>query len=675
MKCQPCPSLQLTERSSLGAHYSGYAYKYRPHAVAALFADPWVLRFFVIQDGALTYFQSERDVQYPPRGHITLAGTYVDYEGVKRRKYHVFKVVDRDGDDLIRLSTESRSTASAWMDALERAGCLRRVDDASQSPGPSQISPSNSVRSDTTDTATSGHGRGSSQRDALGRPTSHVATRLNLDRNLTGYTSDASDVGHRQRRVAASGPPANRQGGRPTHAPSESVHRSCRESILTADDVQYSRQMGLITLVMIILAVTNFRLILENLIKYGLRFNPFTFVRAVLTPAGNVLLLLCWPALACSITAALLIERVAMSCFAMELRAEDGDRKKEMSRERRCRRAATRASVAEYFVFALNLINTTVALGLPCGVIHVTNADPLPSFAVTMATAVVWLKLVSYAHVNAALRREVRGMPISDRYAALQSQSDDHLEPLKWPHNLTLGNIWYFAVVPTLCYQLEYPRSSRFRLRWTLRRISMLCISLGTMLFIMEQYIQPTIDNSLKLLQEMDWLRMVERVLKLSIPTLYFWLAMFYALFHLWLNVLAELTRFGDREFYKDWWNATTLGEYWRTWNMPVHKWMLRHIYFPCIRAGLPKFAAGVICFFVSAIFHELLVGVPLHMLRGWAFWGIMAQVPLIWMTELLKKRFNNDYVGNVIFWVSFCFLGQPLAEILYYHDWRKLSA
>lgn len=35
------------------------------------------------------------------------------------------------------------------------------------------------------------------------------------------------------------------------------------------------------------------------------------------------------------------------------------------------------------------------------------------------------------------------------------------------------------------------------------------------------------------------------------------------------------------------------MGEYWRLWNQPVHKWMLRHVYFPCIRAGLPKFWAG----------------------------------------------------------------------------------
>jgi len=74
---------------------------------------------------------------------------------------------------------------------------------------------------------------------------------------------------------------------------------------------------------------------------------------------------------------------------------------------------------------------------------------------------------------------------------------------------------------------------------------------------------------------------------------------------------------------------------------------------------------AGLMVFFISAVFHEVLVGVPLHMLRLWAFWGLMAQVPLMIITEWLKARFQSDRVGNIIFWVSFCFVGQPLAMIL----------
>lgn len=69
--------------------------------------------------------------------------------------------------------------------------------------------------------------------------------------------------------------------------------------------------------------------------------------------------------------------------------------------------------------------------------------------------------------------------------------------------------------------------------------------------FIVEQYILPSCLNSLHPLHTMDIGHVLERVLKLSLPSLYVWLIGFYSLFHLWLNILAELTYFGDREFYK----------------------------------------------------------------------------------------------------------------------------
>ncbi len=59
---------------------------------------------------------------------------------------------------------------------------------------------------------------------------------------------------------------------------------------------------------------------------------------------------------------------------------------------------------------------------------------------------------------------------------------------------------------------------------------------------------------------------------------------------------------------------------------MPVHKWMLRHVYFPALSAGVPRMWAGTLVFAVSAVFHELLIGLPLHMVRCWAFVGVMSQ-------------------------------------------------
>ena len=579
---------------------------------------------------------------------------------------------DRTGVDLIRLSTEVQADYSLWLDALERAGCIRKTEDGAFSPRPSNTSPTPSNVSDTTDTATStqpSRPGGTSWKSA---EVDSAAVQLErMKRQQSGYTSDASDVGPR--------PPRRRKGPPEACTP---AHMHPRSSLLSSERITLTNQSGLLTLCFIVLAATNFRLILENMMKYGLRFNPFTFLRAALTPSGNLWLLLCWPYLLLTGLVALGIERTAamwleadFSAYANMLKKQDGEDEPSRRTKELIEFLVKRSKVAEPIILILNLINTSAELIGPCWVIYKTVAEPLPAFALTMAASVLWLKLVSFAHVNGSLRNHRRKHPKSPCPGETNSGTEPEAiedDIVQYPLNLKIGNILYFLAAPTLCYQLSYPRSPRVRLRWMLRRIAMFSGALGLMLFFFEQYIEPTIDNSLKPLQEMDWLRMAERVLKLSIPTLYFWLAMFLALFDLWLNILAEATRFGDREFYKDWWNATTLGEYWRLWNMPVHKWMVRHVYFPALHAGVPKFAAGVIVFFVSAVFHELLVGVPLHMVRGWAFWGIMAQVPLMWVTEVMKNKFKNDRMGNVIFWTSFCFLGQPLAEILYFHDWRK---
>lgn len=39
-----------------------------------------------------------------------------------------------------------------------------------------------------------------------------------------------------------------------------------------------------------------------------------------------------------------------------------------------------------------------------------------------------------------------------------------------------------------------------------------------------------------------------------QIPNHIIWLLFFYWFFHSSLNFMAEILRFGDREFYRDWW-------------------------------------------------------------------------------------------------------------------------
>jgi diacylglycerol O-acyltransferase-1 len=200
-------------------------------------------------------------------------------------------------------------------------------------------------------------------------------------------------------------------------------------------------------------------------------------------------------------------------------------------------------------------------------------------------------------------------------------------------------------------------------------------MSFSLLSFLVAQIVTP---NLAKLLSDLETTNgrytysiLAEYWLKLSIANTYIWLLVFYFYFHLYLNLFAELLRFGDRVFYKDWWNSSEVSAYWRLWNLPVHYWLVRHLFFPCVRLNIPKTAATFIVFLFSAVMHELLISIPFHILRPWSFLGMMGQVPLVVLTKYLYRKFPGSSVGNILFWVSFCVVGQPMAILLYTIDYK----
>jgi len=207
------------------------------------------------------------------------------------------------------------------------------------------------------------------------------------------------------------------------------------------------------------------------------------------------------------------------------------------------------------------------------------------------------------------------------------------------------------------------------------KRVAEYLLSFLLMYFLVLQYAVPTLKNSLldSRMTDPPLIFIVERVLKLSTISVLIWLLGFYAIFHSFLNALAEVLQFGDRNFYQPWWNSSSLSEYWRLWNQPVHHWMKRHIYVPGVSKGYPSWLMLGITFFFSAIFHELLFGVAVHAIQGYAFWGMLGQIPLIMISSLLVKwRGSNSSAGNVVFWLAFCIIGQPCLVVLYYYDWTR---
>lgn len=260
----------------------------------------------------------------------------------------------------------------------------------------------------------------------------------------------------------------------------------------------------------------------------------------------------------------------------------------------------------------LHGINATFFLLTTSYIVYFYIHHPLIGTLSEMHAVIVWLKTASYAFTNRDLRHA---------YLHPSSKEEDELPEIysqcPYPQNITLGNLTYFWWAPTLVYQPVYPRTAKIRWVFVAKRVGE-ALGLSAFMWVASaQYAAPLLRNSVDKMASFDLPAILERLMKLSTISLVVWLAGFFALFQSSLNALAEVTRFGDREFYTDWWNSSSLGTYWRSWNKPVYQFMKRHVYSPLIGRGWKRGPAGVFVFIFSGILHELLVGVPTHNIIG----------------------------------------------------------
>ena len=331
-------------------------------------------------------------------------------------------------------------------------------------------------------------------------------------------------------------------------------------------------------------------------------------------------------------------------------------------------------------------INATLSLLVTSVVVYRYVYHPLIGTISQVHAIILWLKICSYAFTNRDLRHSLL-KPDS------ASSLPEFYSTCSYPRNITLANLSYFWWAPTLVYQPVFPRTSTIRWLFVIKRLAE-CASLSIFIWLASaQYAAPLLHNSLFKIVSLDLPSIIERLMKLSTVSLIIWLAGFFAIFQSLLNALAEVMRFGDREFYTEWWNSPSVGVYWRTWNKPVYHFMRRHIYSPLVGRGWSPNAASAWVFVFSGFLHELAVGIPTHNILGkpyvnfhifkrvriddyvpgMAFIGMIVQIPLIFATLPLEKRqgVNGRIIGNCIFWISFCLVGQPLAALMYFFAWQ----
>ena len=135
------------------------------------------------------------------------------------------------------------------------------------------------------------------------------------------------------------------------------------------------------------------------------------------------------------------------------------------------------------------------------------------------------------------------------------------LGSVTYPSNLTLANYADYILCPTLCYELEYPRTPSIQwMELFYKTLAVFgCIFLLTL--TSEEFIVPVLRNSAVRLQAIDsWFEMglilAESISELLFPFMVTFLLVFLVIFEYVLGAFAEITCFADRHFYSDWWNS-----------------------------------------------------------------------------------------------------------------------
>ncbi|KAF2687622.1 sterol o-acyltransferas-like protein 2 [Lentithecium fluviatile CBS 122367] len=239
-----------------------------------------------------------------------------------------------------------------------------------------------------------------------------------------------------------------------------------------------------------------------------------------------------------------------------------------------------------------------------------------------------------------------------------------------YPDNLTLYNITEWTCLPTLVYELEYPRDEHINWWYVAEKSAATLGVIWVMIIVSQAYLYPIIVETVRhkdagMSLEQRWKDFPWVVFDMLFPLLLEQLLAWYVIWECLLNVLAEVTKFADRGFYGDWWNSVSWDQYARDWNRPVHSFLLRHVYHSSISAfHLSKTQATFVTFLLSAVVHEVLMFCLFKKVRGYLFALQLSQIPLAALsrTKLMKGR---DTLGNITFWVGL-FIGPSLITGLY---------
>jgi sterol O-acyltransferase len=224
----------------------------------------------------------------------------------------------------------------------------------------------------------------------------------------------------------------------------------------------------------------------------------------------------------------------------------------------------------------------------------------------------------------------------------------------------------YFIFAPTLIYRDSYPRTSSVRWKYVISQLAQFVAAALFSYYLFYRFCLPVFRHFNS--EHVTLKIFVLSILNCTLPGALLLFCAFYGFLHCWLNAFAEMLRFADRQFYSDWWTATSWSSYYRTWNIVVHDWLYTYIYRDCHKLLGVKYrlVSMYAVIFLSACVHEYILALAF----GYFYPILFLQFAILgFISMLILPQRTQNIAFNIFIWTSL-FVGLGMQMCLYSIEW-----
>lgn len=442
---------------------SGHLFKWQDRSIG-FGGSKWALRFVKLDRGRVAYYYSHLETQ--PRYVLSLRGCAVRDEGYKVNRRHknfkrgqdpppvdeagayffVFSIYYRpdsssSGPDdtsndsivpLLRFSTTSMAEHHQWIEILSEACAYCETDEFLMEEAKRnqeeelrrqeqlkmiQQMP-NVERGTLAPLYIAPDQRAQKKRESMrSHPSYAKIPKSNLFRT-TSKSKDADKIENKG------------------YAPSRPMHREVGVSYLSSE-AQKQNYRGFFNLAMIILIVSNFRILLNSVRKHGFVLSKFRAYSDYSFATWDQFPLL---------SGALMLQGFLILGFSIEW-------------------LLAKKKLGEKIGMIAHQLNSHMCFAGSIYLVWEFIEEPKVGIFFLMHGAITWMKLLSYSHANQDYRLSSNNKEWEAQQASLAIIDNLDLEDcdIKYPKNVTLGNIYYFWLAPTLTYQIAFPKTPRVK--------------------------------------------------------------------------------------------------------------------------------------------------------------------------------------------------------------------